>query len=320
MRVHEKASPDESVDESVRLLVENDRCAVYKVENASGEGLITCYQVFPGIALTYNDFHIERCASRLRPRPDMFFIDHCREGRIEWELDNGSCMYQEPGILRFDTREKYKRNFTCPLRHYHGLTIGFFVDEAQKSLSAALEGFTVDLRSLREKFCPDGWPRTATANTIPGFHFESLYNMNDAVRQNLSRLKILELLLHLEALPAGNGFTERLYFRKTRVDTVKAIERFMTAHPETRYTLGELAERFNISLTSMKDCFKGVYGSSIYAYMRTWRMNAAAVMLRQTDENIIAIAGDLGYDNASKFSSAFREVMGKTPREYRKGF
>jgi AraC-like DNA-binding protein len=32
------------------------------------------------------------------------------------------------------------------------------------------------------------------------------------------------------------------------------------------------------------------------------------------------IASDLGYDNVSKFSNAFREVMGKTPGEYRKFF
>jgi AraC-like DNA-binding protein len=47
-------------------------------------------------------------------------------------------------------------------------------------------------------------------------------------------------------------------------------------------------------------------------------MNAAAVMLRQTNESVISIALDLGYDNASKFASAFKDVMGKTPSEYRK--
>jgi hypothetical protein len=133
MRIHEKVS----LDESVKPIVENDRCAVHKVEDASGEGLMTCYQVFPGIMLMYNDFHIERTGSQVTPHVDMFFIDHCREGRMEWELDNGNCMYQEPGILQFDTREKHKQNFNCPLRHYHGLTISFFVGEARKPVRRA---------------------------------------------------------------------------------------------------------------------------------------------------------------------------------------
>jgi AraC-like DNA-binding protein len=47
-------------------------------------------------------------------------------------------------------------------------------------------------------------------------------------------------------------------------------------------------------------------------------MNAAAVMLRQKNESVITIAADLGYDNASKFASAFKDVIGRTPSEYRK--
>jgi AraC-like DNA-binding protein len=314
MLIHEKLS----LDKNVKLVAANEYRAVYKVEDASGEGLMTCCQVFPGIVLMHNDFNIEGCDFQVRPHEDMFFIDHCREGRIEWEMDNGDCMYQDSGTLQFDTREKHKQYFDCPLRHYHGLTINFFIAEAQKSLSAALGGFTVDLHGLREKLCPGGWPRAMTAGRIPGFNFESLYNMNEHIRLNLSRIKILELLLYLDALPAEDALMERRYFHKARVDTIKAIERFMTARPEKRYTLEELSEEFKISLSSMKRCFKGVYGSSMYAYMRTWRMNAATVMLRETNESIIFIAGDLGYDNASKFSSAFQDVMGKTPSEYRK--
>jgi AraC-like DNA-binding protein len=313
MLIHEKVS----LDKSVKLIVENDRCAVYRVEDASGEGLMTCYEVFPGVILMYNDFHIEHCDSHIRPQTDLFCIDHCREGRIEWEMDNGNCMYQEAGILRFDTREKNRRNFNFPLRHYHGLTINFFIDEAQKSLAVALKGFTIDLRTLREKLCPGGWPCVMAAVKIPGFHFEALYSIHETIRIPLSRIKILELLLHLDMLPAGNRLKQP-YFHKTQVDTIKAIERFMTARPETRYTLEELSTRFKISITSMKRCFKGVYGSSIYAYMKAWRMNAAAVMLRQKNESVINIALDLGYDNASKFASAFRDVIGKNPREYRK--
>jgi AraC-like DNA-binding protein len=314
MLIHEKVS----LDASVKLIVENGQCTIYKVEDASGEGLMTCYQIFPGVILMYNDFHIERCHSQVIPRTDIFCIDHCREGRIEWELDNGNCMYQEAGILHFDTREKHKQNFSCPLRHYHGITINLFIDEAQESLSAALDGFSIDLRALRIKLCPGGWPRAISADKILDFHFDTLYNMNEHIRSPLSRIKILELLLYLDMLPPGNEFIERPCFRKTQVDTIKAIERFMTAHPENHYTMEELSIRFKISPTSMKRCFKGVYGSNIYTYMRTWRMNAAAVMLRQTNESVITIASDLGYDNASKFSNAFKDVIGKTPSKYRK--
>ena len=70
--------------------------------------------------------------------------------------------------------------------------------------------------------------------------------------------------------------------------------------------MDELAERFQISLTGMKNCFKEVYGDSMYSYLRRYRMNIAATMLRQDSKKGIAeIAGAVGYESPSKFATAF---------------
>lgn len=44
-------------DASVKL-AENDGCSVYQFRNETGEGTITIYEVFPGVSLSCNDFHI----------------------------------------------------------------------------------------------------------------------------------------------------------------------------------------------------------------------------------------------------------------------
>ena len=49
------------------------------------------------------------------------------------------------------------------------------------------------------------------------------------------------------------------------------------------------------------------------AFLRARRMRYAAELLRRSDESVLAIAGQLGYDNASKFARAFRQVMGVSP-------
>lgn len=85
--------------------------------------------------------------------------------------------------------------------------------------------------------------------------------------------------------------------------------------------MDELAERFQISLTGMKTCFKEIFGDSMYSYLRRYRMNVAATMLRQDSQKGIAeIAGAVGYESPSKFATAFRQVIGQTPMEYRKSF
>ena len=58
-------------------------------------------------------------------------------------------------ILQVNSREQHSSKFLFPLNHYHGLTIGFDIAEAEDSLLHVMEGFSVDIKKLRHKFCPD---------------------------------------------------------------------------------------------------------------------------------------------------------------------
>ena len=54
-------------------------------------------------------------------------------------------------------------------------------------------------------------------------------------------------------------------------------------------------------------------------YVRAQKMHAAAELLRSTDQTVLDIAGQFGYDNASKFAKAFRDIIGVSPNSYRAG-
>lgn len=49
---------------SIRL-AESDGCSVYQFRNETGEGTITLYEVFPGVILAYNDFHMQHYNSEI---------------------------------------------------------------------------------------------------------------------------------------------------------------------------------------------------------------------------------------------------------------
>lgn len=85
-------------------------------------------------------------------------------------------------------------------------------------------------------------------------------------------------------------------------------------------TLEALSRQYQIPLTTMKACFKSVYGSPVNTYMRALRMDRAALLLRKEPEaSVTEIAGAVGYDSSSKFAAAFRAAKGQTPLEYRRG-
>ena len=96
-------------------------------------------------------------------------------------------------------------------------------------------------------------------------------------------------------------------------------EALLQDRPEERWTLARLSQRLGASPSLLQGSFRAVYGMSPGAFLRARRMRYAAELLRRSDESVLAIAGQLGYDNASKFARAFRQVMGVSPSDYRRG-
>ena len=92
---------------------------------------------------------------------------------------------------------------------------------------------------------------------------------------------------------------------------------FAMEHIQERITIQELAARAGRSPTMIKLCFQHLFGLPAFAFLRREKMYRAAAMLRETDLRIIDIASRTGYDNCSKFSKAFADVMGVAPRAYR---
>lgn len=82
-------------------------------------------------------------------------------------------------------------------------------------------------------------------------------------------------------------------------------------------TLEQLSDAFHVSPAHIKNTFRNVYGVPVGAYVRTLKMESAASELECTDKTILEIAAAHGYDNGSKFASAFRAVKGMNPAQYR---
>ena len=151
-----------------------------------------------------------------------------------------------------------------------------------------------------------------------GHIFSELYGIPPKMIAHNLKVKVLELFMHLNDIKMDEYKQEKRYFSKSQVKIIKQMQSYMTENLQNHYTLKELSSMFNISLTSMKNCFKGVYGLSIYAYMKKYRMEKSAILLEENDKSITEIATQMGYDNPSKFSECFKKVFGVLPSEYKK--
>ena len=149
--------------------------------------------------------------------------------------------------------------------------------------------------------------------------FGELYCVPEKIRIPYFKVKILELLLYLDAMAIPGKNTDPPYFYKTQVEKVKAIHDFLIAHIAESFTQEELSRRFAIPMTTMKSCFRSVYGAAIGTWLTSRRMELAAeLLLREKSMSVAEVGGRVGYDNPGKFTEAFKKVLKATPSAYRK--
>lgn len=84
-------------------------------------------------------------------------------------------------------------------------------------------------------------------------------------------------------------------------------------------SLKELADRLNLSERQTQRLLQKFYGKSFIQKKVDARMNAAAVLLKNTDQSITQIAGALGYSSLEHFTAEFGKYYGMSLRRYRKG-
>lgn len=171
--------------------------------------------------------------------------------------------------------------------------------------------------ALADKFCADRACFIARSSTGIEHIFSELYHVPQTLKMGYFKVKVLELMLFLTSFDMTADETAQRSYSRSHAVLAKAVGAYLTEHMTEKVTLEQLSAVFHVSGTHIKNSFRQVYGESVYAYIRTQKMQAAALLLRDSDETVLEIAGRFGYDNASKFTGAFRDVMGMTPTEYR---
>lgn len=304
---------------NVTDVFEKDGCKVMRLATEAGEGIMTAYYVFEGVYIMYNNFHMESCQSDFVVGNNVLCIDHCREGGIETGITDDTCCCLSAGELRIDNGMHNRGISRFPLNHYYGLTIAFELDKAQTALDSYITEFQVRLSDISEKYCVHKTPYVISSSPEITHIFSEFYNVPSKIRRDYRRIKVLELLLYLDALEIDRYKTEKPYFYKGQVEKIHAIHELMVSDLTKSYTIEELSHKFDIASTALKKCFSSVYGSPIFSYMKNYRLNHAASLLKYDPSMKVAdIAMAVGYESASKFSMAFRKEMGKNPLDYRR--
>lgn len=88
--------------------------------------------------------------------------------------------------------------------------------------------------------------------------------------------------------------------------------------PEKHWSLEDLATAIGMSRTSFANQFKRLVGNTPMEYLTEWRMSLAYSKLQLSQQTVLAIALDIGYQSEAAFSRAFKKATGQSPGEVRR--
>ena len=80
------------------------------------------------------------------------------------------------------------------------------------------------------------------------------------------------------------------------------------------------AERARMNPSAFSRFFKRSTGRTVTQYINELRIGLACRLLLDTDDSIIDVCLESGFNNVSNFNRRFRELRDTTPREYRRQF
>ena len=288
--------------------------------NESGEGTMRRFEVAPGIQITYNDLKMDSCFRPIRFEKDFLQINHCLEGCYECELEGGSVSFLGEGDLCVDYLSKDRQVFLgsrIPLKKYRGITVLLEMETAQQTLDQGFQQAHISLEQIKEHLCSDGRSLIIKSKHEIDHIFSEFYSVDERIQVPYFWIKVIELLLFLSLLD-GSAVCRPQQFSADISKRTQDVYQYIIENPFTKDTIQDLACMFGLAESSLKRCFKSIAGTSIGTFVKTKRMEAAADMLVSEPTLSIGEIGIVaGYENQSKFSAAFKSVMGVTPQAYR---
>lgn len=99
----------------------------------------------------------------------------------------------------------------------------------------------------------------------------------------------------------------------------RAVE-FMADHFRDPIHIPDIAEAANVSRTHLMRLFRKTTGWTVNEYMTHLRLCHAQRLLVTTDDKVLDIMFESGFNSPNRFYEVFREQTGLTPARYRRAF
>ena len=105
---------------------------------------------------------------------------------------------------------------------------------------------------------------------------------------------------------------------QTNLEKAESMACFVARNYTSRIQIKDIAECVGLHPDYAATLFRKTFGTTLNVLITRHRIAHAQRQLVTTDERVVNIAQDSGFDSLSRFNRAFKQLAGMTPRQYRK--
>ncbi len=151
-------------------------------------------------------------------------------------------------------------------------------------------------------------------------HLHGAWNAMDQEPEDYENLVRYHLSAALRLLVKNSPVVTKSISPQEQVDAARVRRMLEYIHGNFAYdlTMKEIAQSINCSNSVCLRCFNQLLGTTPIQYLKNYRLEKAAQMLKTTSKSAKDIALSCGFNDISYFTKSFREKMGCTPKEYQR--
>lgn len=305
------------------MKLDNKKYKRYSLVGDSSTVKVDRYTFSPSVYIEFSQVSATDYSVGKYKGSNQFRIDYTRIGRFECEFLDHTYSYRgenEITVLTTTGSGGWVVSASIPTKVYQGCVLVIEYDKLTDMDKEVFDRLGIDVNNLTETFNSRLKWCKIVGNTKYTDIFIEMYRANRSQNAELIFVKALELLV---LISSENKIvhiypSEADYLPSRQVDVIKEIHAFIIKEYSTSISFKKLAADYCITYSRFNSVFKMMYGDTPYQYLKKLRMNIAAEKLKDTNFSTLEIANLVGYNNASKFASAFKSILGKLPHEFRK--
>jgi len=237
-------------------------------------------------------------------------------------LEIGIC-HAETGVLAFEeeTMSYREGDVSCIPRHVLHTTCS---TKGEKSRWSYL---FVDLEKLLYDLLPERVAMPSISHCLlgrdrhPRMHFlvSAIMEEMKGCRENYEAIiKSLFHVLYFELLRLEETGLRSSDEQRGSSFALKPALEYIHDHYGQPIAIEMLAEMCHLSETHFRRRFVSIMGTSPLNFINATRVNQACVLLLTTEQSILSVAEEVGFTSISSFNRCFQQIMGVSPKTYRK--